>query len=282
MSAPDGEGLRPVGDSGGADELRDVNSRLLISGLKAQEQAEAEVTLRVEAEAALTGRDEFISIAAHELRTPVTTIKLGAQLVRRELDKDEPDLQSIDRPLLNILNGANRLESLISDLMDVSRMRSGQLLLNVRPLDLVALVARVAQRYAEASGEQHHVTIDLPATALAVTGDAGRLEQILDNLLSNAVKYSPDGGDIQIQLRQALDGLLLTVSDNGIGLPSGSEERIFEPFGRGDNARERRLPGMGLGLHICRQIAAAHGGRMWAESAGDSRGMTVSMWLPSA
>jgi signal transduction histidine kinase len=113
-----------------------------------------------------------------------------------------------------------------------------------------------------------------------VAGDAGRLEQIQDNLLSNAVKYSPGGGEIGVSLRQAIDGVVLIVSDAGIGLPAGAHERIFEPFGRAANATQQGLPGMGLGLHICRQIAEAHGGRMWAESPGEDRGTIVSMWLP--
>jgi signal transduction histidine kinase len=181
---------------------------------------------------------------------------------------------------LGIVEGANRLVSLINDLMDVSRMRSGGLQLRVTSIDLVTLVSTVAVRYAETGGERHRVTVDVPAVPLVVAGDAGRLEQILDNLLSNAVKYSPAGGQIDVSLRQVVDGILLTVSDCGIGLPPGAHERIFEPFGRAANATRQGLPGMGLGLHICRQIAMAHGGRMWAESAGDGQGMIVRLWLP--
>jgi signal transduction histidine kinase len=166
--------------------------------------------------------------------------------------------------------------------MDVSRMRSGALLLRVTLIDLVALVSTVAVRYAETTGERHHVLTDLPDAPLLVNGDAGRLEQILDNLLSNAVKYSPAGGDITVHLRHPLDGIVLTVSDAGIGLTPGAHERIFEPFGRAANATRHGLPGMGLGLHICRSIAEAHGGRMWAESDGEGQGMTVGMWLPAA
>jgi signal transduction histidine kinase len=164
--------------------------------------------------------------------------------------------------------------------MDVSRMRSGELLLRVVPLDLVALVSSLSLRYAETVGEQHQVTTDLPAAKLQVTGDAGRREHILDNLMTNAVKYSPGGGEIKVRLRRATDGVVLTVIDGGIGLTPGAQERIFEPFGRAPNASRQGLPGMGLGLHICRQIAEAHGGRMWAESDGEGLGMAVGMWLP--
>jgi signal transduction histidine kinase len=148
------------------------------------------------------------------------------------------------------------------------------------PLDLVALVSTVGLRYAESGGERHQVTVHAPTEPLMVAGDAGRLEQILDNLLSNAVKYSPAGGEIGLRLSQTVDGIVLVVTDSGIGLTPGAHQRIFEPFGRAANATRKELPGMGLGLHICRQIAEAHGGRMWAESPGEDQGMTVTMWLP--
>jgi signal transduction histidine kinase len=267
---------------GTSDELMDVNKRLVLAGLKAQEQAEVEVTLRGQAEAALNVRDEFMSIAAHELRTPVTAIKAGAQLALRRLEEDPPEGARTVQYLLGIVRGANRLVLLINDLMDVSRMRSGELLLRVAPIDLVGLVNTVAQRYAETSGDRHRVTLDVPTAPLKVAADAGRLEQVLDNLMSNAVKYSPAGGEIHVTLRQRVDGVTLTVRDSGIGLTPGAQNRIFEPFGRAPNATRQGVPGMGLGLHICLRIAEAHGGRMWAESDGEGRGMFVSLWLPAA
>jgi signal transduction histidine kinase len=267
-------------DGTGEDELQDVNGRLLMAGLLAQEQAEVQLALKADADAELTARNEFISIAAHELCTPVTGIKLGAELALRSLENGTPDIQLGVQYLRNVVAGTNHLVLLLNDLMDVSRMQRGQLLLRVRPIDLGELVSGVALRYTRADGEQRHITTDLPAAPVIVAGDALRLEQVLDNLLSNAIKYSPDGGEIGVRLRPAPDGIVLTVSDAGIGLTPGAQERIFEPFGRADNAMRQEFPGMGLGLHICRQIAAAHGGRMWADSRGEGRGMTVSVWLP--
>jgi signal transduction histidine kinase len=263
------------------DELLDVNRRLLVASLKAQEQVAIELRLRSQAEAALTSRDEFMSIAAHELRTPVTGIKISAQLALRTLeDASSPDSESVVQCLHGIVAGANRLVSLMNDLMDVSRMRSGDLFLRLAQIDFAALVRTAALRHAILGGARHTVCIQAPLTPLVVAGDAGRLDQILDNLLSNAVKYSPAGGEIGVDLRVDLDGIVLRITDEGIGLTPGEQEHIFEPFGRAANAIVHELPGLGLGLHICRQIAAAHGGRMWAESSGEGQGMTVTLWLP--
>ena len=267
-------------DGSGADLLRDVNARLLVAGLKAQEQADVELTLRVEAEAALTVRDEFMSIAAHELRTPVTGIKASGQLALRTMESATLDRDRIVKYLRGIVGGANRLVLLINDLMDVSRMRSGALVLRLLPLNLGPLVRNVVERYAETAS-------DATTSARRSGGRSdsvrrpGRLEQILDNLLSNAVKYSPGGGEIEVSLERVVDGVRLTVRDGGIGLSPGASERIFEPFGRAANASRQGLPGLGLGLHICRQIATAHRGRIWAHSDGEGQGMTVGLWLPS-
>jgi len=272
---------QPV-DIATALELRTVNEQLLIAGLKAHEQAELEVSLRGEAEAAVAMRDGFMSIAAHELRTPVTAIKASAQLALRRLEEGTPNKEQIVRYQHGIVASANRLVVLINDLMDVSRMRSGDLQLTLSPLDFAALVGAVALRYAEAADERRPITVDRPAAPMMVMGEAGRLEQVLDNLLGNAVKYSPAGGAIGVSLVQTDTGVVLSVSDHGMGLTPGFEERIFEPFGRATNVTQEHLPGMGLGLHICRRIADAHGGRIWASSAGEGQGMTVSMWLPPA
>nr|MBA3336725.1 ATP-binding protein [Chloroflexia bacterium] len=126
----------------------------------------------------------------------------------------------------------------------------------------------------------HRVTTRIAGTDCAFQGDADRLEQVLTNLCDNALKYSPDGGEVCLTLEAADGGFLLTVSDQGIGLPAGGEEAIFEPFGRAANAAKHSLPGLGLGLYICRDIVERHGGRIWAESPGEGQGTTMRLWLP--
>ncbi|MGN6812657.1 MAG: sensor histidine kinase, partial [Thermomicrobiales bacterium] len=241
----------------------------------------AEQAARERAEAAVRARDEFLSIAAHELRTPVTTIKGAAQLALRLHTRGTLELARAVRAVETIHAAVDRLTVLIADLLDVSRLESGQLALRPERLDLVALAREVADRFAAQLGRAYRLEIALPAAPLFVEADAVRLEQVLDNLLTNAVKYSPDGGAIAVAAAPSEGGVVVTVRDSGIGLPPGAAERIFEPFGRAANATRNGLPGMGLGLHISRRIAMLHGGRLWAESAGEGQGTALRLWLPA-
>jgi signal transduction histidine kinase len=294
-------------DAESAQQLLEVNQRLLVAGLRSQEQADAaesisaalvdvaeahrlrliaEQEARDAAEDALRVRDRFLSIAAHELRTPVTAVKLASQVVLADLYDGTLDPDRAARHLSGIVLAADRLEALIRDLMDVSRMRSGHLLLELRPMELSALVDTVALRYSDIVSVNHRLVMDLPSTPLVLVGDPWRLEQVVENLFSNAMKYSPDGGAVSVRLcrvpasGQDADGALLSVTDSGIGLPASEHEAIFEPFGRATNAVQSGIPGMGLGLHISRQIVEGHGGRLWAESIGANEGTTFWMWLP--
>jgi signal transduction histidine kinase len=180
-----------------------------------------------------------------------------------------------------VLTGsADRLTALVDDLLDVSRVRTGRLPLAREPVDLAALARDAVADARERDAGAHRFALEAPASLAPVTGDAGRLEQVLDNLLENAVRYSPAGGTIAVAARDDGDGVAVMVRDEGIGLPAGSAEGIFRPFGRAANAVRQQLPGLGLGLYICRDIVERHGGRIAAESAGEDRGATFTLWLP--
>jgi signal transduction histidine kinase len=237
---------------------------------------------RDDAEAAVRARDEFLSIAAHELRTPVAAIKGTAQVTLRAQARGPLDPARVERALRTINQTSDRLAALTNDLLDVSRLQGGQLALRPEPTDLIEVVTRVAQRYEELIEQTHVLDLDLPSTPVISTADPGRLEQVFDNLLSNAIKYSPAGGAIEVTLATDTDGIIVAVRDTGIGLPEGMAEHIFEPFGRAPNAAARGLPGMGLGLFVSRRIIELHGGRLWAESEGEARGTTMRVWLPRA
>jgi signal transduction histidine kinase len=234
-----------------------------------------------ESQDALRARDEFLSIASHELRTPLTALKSAAQLLQRAQQRSILDEERLSRHLRAIVAEGDRLAGLVDDLLDVSRLRTGHLELRPEPLDLAAQARDAADRFRDHLPEGHSLRVRTDG-ACPVVADRARLDQVLANLLSNAVKYSPGGGPIALTVGPDAGGACLAVRDYGIGLPPGSESAIFEPFGRAENATRQQIQGLGLGLHICREIIQRHGGRIWAESPGEGRGTTVSVWLPCA
>jgi PAS domain S-box-containing protein len=259
------------------DPERGVEFVLDLTERKAAE-AERERAL-AEARAAVQARDEFLAIASHELRNPLAGLKGNAQMLRRLDERGELQPHELGKYLTALEASADRLTRLVEDLLDVARLRTGQLKLRREVANLPKLLQEAADR------QQHgnlarKITLKITCPNCHVRADPDRVGQVLSNLLDNAVKYSPSGGDISVSLAAADDAVVVRVTDQGIGLPAGMAESIFEPFGRAPNAAAQQIPGMGLGLYISRQIAEAHGGRLWAESAGEGEGATFTLWLP--
>ena len=240
------------------------------------------VRARLAAEEAVRARDTFLSIAAHELRTPITALKGTAQLLLRRRSRGTLDADHLADALRKLDQSADRLVELTGDLLDVARIRTGQLPLDPCPLDLAALVDTAVAQARTRADDGHRLMLDADGDLPPVMADAGRIEQVLTNLLDNAVKYSPAGGEVAVVVRAEGAGAAVAVRDTGIGLPPGAADAIFAPFGRAANAAASRLPGMGLGLYICRSIVERHGGWIAAASAGEGRGTTVTFWLPTA
>jgi signal transduction histidine kinase len=221
-------------------------------------------------------RSELVSNVSHELRTPLGLIKVfSTTLLSNEIQLDRETEQEC---LHNISEEADRLEQIVDNLLDLSRIQSQHLDLDKRPTDMGRLAKDVAQRM-EVQLTGHSLVFDLPERPLMVSVDRRRMEQVLRNLLSNAVKYSPDGGTITIRAFQDRRQVLIGVSDEGIGIPQQHLERVFERFYRVDNQVTRRVSGAGLGLAVCRGILRAHGGRIWAESTLGV-GSTIYFALP--
>lgn len=240
---------------------------------------EAEHRARSEAEQAVRARDEFLGIASHELRNPLAGLRAAVQLLLRWRSRGPVDAERLDRFLGEISRAADRLSGLLEDLLDVSRLRTGRLQLRLEMSDLAELVREsIVGCQRQAPEREIHLAGTSEQCQLLV--DPDRVQQVIENLVSNAMKYSPEGGLVEVHIAAEPDGVLLSVKDSGIGLPADSTETIFEPFGRAANAQAKHIPGMGLGLYICRQIVQSHGGRIWAESAGEARGTTVNVWLP--
>jgi len=229
---------------------------------------------------ALRARDTFLSVASHELGGPLARLKLHTEVLLLAQSRDSLDEALLERSLGSIQRATNRLASITQDLLDVARWQRGDLALRPVRLNFARLVRAVVRGFQEHLSEEHRLELHVTRGRHLVVGDAVRLEQVCQNVLENAFKYSPDGGDVRVVVRSEGGGVLLRVSDQGIGIPPGSTEMIFEPFGRAANAERRSLPGMGLGLYICRSTVERHGGRIWAESAGELQGTTISVWLP--
>jgi signal transduction histidine kinase/putative methionine-R-sulfoxide reductase with GAF domain len=232
-----------------------------------------------ESQAAISLRDEFLSVAAHELRTPTTTLLAHAQLVLRAFDKEgRLDPRRTIRSLRAIEGQAERLGRLISQLLDISRIQVGRLALERELTDLEPLVRGVVAA-AQTRASQHPITLRTDG-ALPALVDPLRLEQVVTNLLENAVKYSPEGSPIEVELaRPSSDMVQVAVRDHGFGIPPERRAEIFERYYRGHAGDH--ASGMGLGLYISRQIVELHGGELLAEFPPDG-GSRFLVRLPTA
>ncbi len=269
---------KAIGDGAAVEFVLDITERKRAEQERERLLGEAEQARR-EAEEAVRARDEFLSIASHELRNPLAVIKVTAQQLGRAQSSGRLDGERAERYARAIQEASDRLALLIDDLLNVSRLQSGQFPIRPERTDLARIV-RDAVATQRASDHLHRFRVEAAGdTTMEV--DRDRIMQVVANLLDNAVKYSPEGGEVRVLLSRDGEGVTLRVRDGGIGLPPGEAGRIFQPFGRAANASESNIPGMGLGLYICRRIAEAHGGRMWADSGGVGRGTTVSLWLPA-
>ncbi|WP_213012292.1 sensor histidine kinase [Paractinoplanes toevensis] len=225
------------------------------------------------------GKDDFLSLVGHEIRTPLTVISSYVDMLLAETEADHAAPGDAHAAYEAIARGTTALRGIVDDLLDLTALESGHLQVSLRPADLAYLARRSLQRIrdsADANGVT--VTADLPEV-LVTTGDPQRLRQVLDNLLSNAVKYSPDGGHIMLALADDEQGVTITVSDTGIGIPPEDRPQLFQRFYRASNARHTAIPGTGLGLCIVRAIVEAHHGTITLDDTPRA-GTTITVRLP--
>jgi signal transduction histidine kinase len=237
---------------------------------------------RAEAEEALRLRDALIAFATHDLRTPLTTIKGQAQLLRRQSDSGRLTPERFTRGLTSIDSASTTLDALINELLDSAIVQAGQPLeLRRQPTDLVALARRCVAEQQQAT-HAHVITVDTELSTLVGEWDALRLERVLVNLLTNAVKYSPHGGPIMVtitrQRHAERDWAALSVRDEGLGIPAADLPHLFERFHRAANVA-KHISGIGIGLTGSRQIVEQHGGTLTVESQ-EGVGSTFTMRVP--
>jgi signal transduction histidine kinase len=241
----------------------------------------------------LRGREEFISLVAHELKNPLAALLGHAQILERRARNADEKLR---RPITIIQAQGERMNRLVEDLLDLSRVDTGRLALHLQRIELGALAREVVEQQ-QVLTTQHQLSVTVDETLPVIEGDVMRLTQVLQNLLNNAIKYSPKGGTITVDL--AVQGsedqhwpmrihklvvhrrcwIVVQVRDQGIGVPPDQIDHIFERFYRANNTAQLEVGGTGLGLSVCDALVKAHGGVIWAESEWGI-GSTFTFALP--
>lgn len=265
---------QPVGIQGVA---RDVTER------KRAEEERTQLLLREQAarhdaEEALRFRDEFLAVAAHELKTPLTTIKGYISVLQRRAERTGESDPRDARVLQVISEQALRLQKLIELLLDLSRIQSGQLQIERAPVDLGEFVRRWIES-AEPLVEAHTINFIASSEPLLVLADELRLEQVFQNLFQNALKYSPEGGTVTVRVEREGEYACLSVADQGIGIPSAELPNLFTRFHRARNFSSLQISGLGLGLFVVKEIVTLHDGTISVEST-EGQGSTFTVSLP--
>jgi signal transduction histidine kinase len=219
-------------------------------------------------------KDEFVAVASHELKTPLTSIKALNQLLAEKLTFDKNPLY--DSYFRKTDSQIRRMEHLIKDLMDVSKIRANKLDYNKDWFDLENTVRTICEDMQEVR-KSHQITVN-GKLHQNVYGDKDRIAQVLTNLLTNAIKYSPQANLVIVTMKETLKDVIVSTQDFGIGIGSESQRRIFERFYR-VSQDERKFQGMGIGLFISSEIIGKHGGRIWVKST-KGKGSTFFFSLP--
>lgn len=271
-----------AGDSG-SRELDSVDRVSIVVRARPASDGGAWVTLEdvTELQRLRRIRSEFIENLSHELRTPLANIRLLTEMLLDDLEREEVSTRVRER-VATIDVETGHLVQMVNELLDLSRIEQATTSVRHDQVQLAPLVEASLQRLRTFSERQGVILVELiPDDLPPLRGDEERLEQLLMNLLHNAIKFSPHGGSVIITTDEHPDGVVVSVTDHGIGIPRKDQDRVFERFYKVDRARQRGLGGTGLGLAIARHIAEAHGGRIWLEST-EGKGSTFSFSIPFA
>ncbi len=223
-------------------------------------------------------REAFLSIAAHELKTPLTSMLGFAELLERRALRDQSLKEREQQVLRIIVRQTQQINKLVSAMLDLSRIETGQFDIERCLVDLGTLARRVVDDL-QPTLDRHTIAFSGPPEPLMILGDELRLEQVLQNLTHNAIKYSPVGGPITMRVEQRGDRACVAISDHGIGIPQAAQARLFERFYRARNVQDWHISGMGVGLYIVRTIVDLHGGEVTVASQ-EGQGSTFTVSLP--
>jgi signal transduction histidine kinase len=222
-------------------------------------------------------KNTLLSVISHELKTPVSIIKgYAGTLAREDAHWDKPTFAD---GLTVIEEEADKLNNLINNLLDASRLQAGGLKLQFTDLDLPVLAKKAVEHFSSTT-DKHTFQLNFPASFPAIQGDQERMSEVFTNLIGNAIKYSPDGGKITISGDFDKISITIHISDQGIGIPEAEQEAIFDRFHRVDSGLTRQTPGAGLGLYLAKSVIEAHGGSIRVESHA-GKGSTFIFKLPT-
>ncbi|MDQ6672637.1 MAG: ATP-binding protein [Chloroflexota bacterium] len=224
-------------------------------------------------------KEDYLALISHDLRVPLTSVQAEAQMLQRLLTRDASIDSAYVKRTVSIVANSRRMNAMVQELLESSRLESGTMVLNPRQLAIVPLVQEIAAGISSDRVRVHPLTG--PQAPLTVFADAERVERVLTNLITNALKYSPDGTPVVIEVEQRQHETIVSVVDQGGGIAPEELSRLFQRFTRGRAGPKADMAGLGLGLYIARLIVEAHGGRLWAESEL-GRGSTFSFALPMA
>jgi signal transduction histidine kinase len=258
----------------GRGEWSPIEPSRLGTGDELDELTEAFNHMAGELRAERERRETFIASVAHDLKNLTTPLSLSARLLR-EPSRLSPEAR--ERTLARLGHQTTRIERLVADLLDASRLEAGHFNLFVQRHDLMKLVRGLLDEQQEGASA-HRLVLEGPES-LELEADPERLAQVLTNLVSNGIKYSPEGGEVRVTVSEAEGGVSVQVVDRGMGLQPQELDEVFDPYTR--TAAAQKIRGLGLGLHICRAIIEAHGGTLRAHSEGRGKGTTFMFTLPT-
>ncbi|WP_460102598.1 sensor histidine kinase [Pseudomonas sp. H1_D04] len=249
-------------------EMREANAQLVIAALGAQD-------LQATAERALDQQKGILAMVAHELRNPLTPIKLIAERMVRLPSDQLPRMREL------IEGQVQHISQLVDDLLDVSRASTGKLRINCSEVDMLRILNAAVDACSPVMiARKQQFDVELPDAALIVNGDPGRLAQILHNLLANAAKYTPVGGTISMTATVTAKVLRISIADNGIGVTAKALPFIFDPYVQDTHAIGFNVTGLGIGLTVVRELVEAHGGKVTGMSDGHGKGSEFVVTLP--
>lgn len=254
--------------------------RALYAEQVANEHADELARTNAELEQANQLKDQFFSMASHELKTPITSIRGQAQLALRRMAKERTaasEMETVRTAMEAINEQTRRLNALVEDLLDLSSIRAGKIPLRMSKCDLAQLCRAVVEEQRLLSSRA--IDLALPSESVIIEADGERLSQVITNLVNNALKYSPEACAVLVRLSKEDGKALIEVQDEGSGIAEEELQNIFEPFYRAAHARKSSQNGMGLGLAICKDIVERHGGSIWCESS-PGKGSTFFVELP--